>query len=464
MKQSIYFCTTLVFAIIISFSFIRCNDDDHKNLDISGETKITSFKIANQGDVIFQHEDGKERIIIMLPKGTDNTKLTPEINVSEGAKIMPESGTTVDLSKETVYRVTNGNLYTDYYVSTDYISGKFETFGFGKFKGIIDNDALTVTFFYPQSADAKKLIPSFTYTKGASVTPEPGEPVDFTNPVEYTVNYHGQKFIYKVTAIESPSFAYLGVYNDASSIENPDEKAAYEWFSDNFPNVEYVSFEKIKNGSIDPAHFAAMWWHTDGNIRTLPDAAMDGGVVSKLKNYYKQGGAFFFSSWAVKYSAILGIPNDGKAVNNEWGENNVANGIELSENWGLCFAGQESHPIFKGLKTPLGVKNKVYLLSRGIKVKGHNAIWNFAEDWSEYKNNIEGWSHDSGAKSLASFHWDDDAKSRSVMFEYPPRNSNYGRVVCIGSEAYDWSVVGTNSLKDNLEQLTTNIFYYLTKH
>lgn len=459
MKKRINKILPFIFFLICCVGIISCSDDDRQNLDLSGGIRIESFSI-NGTDGTINDENGT--VQILLPLGTDLTKLTPQITLSDRAVINPAGNEAMDLSKATKFRVTNGNLYKDYMVVASHIKGEILSFSIGKYKGTIDNDKRTVHVRYPKSEDVTKLTPEFVITSGATVTPAQGTAVDFTNPVTYTLSYMNETFPYVVTVekVDIKPIAFLGVANNASSIENMDEKAAYDWFAANVPDFEYVSFNDIKNGK-DLANFAAIWWHSDGNTQALPTAALEPTVVTSLKTYYQNGGSFFFSSWAVQYVSTLGIAKDGKAVNNMWGDGNDA--FVVGDDWGLCFTGNESHPIFAGLQKPVGVNNKIYLVAKGVKAKGHNAIWNF--EWGDYANNILLWTTKNGAINLASYHWDDQLKGRSVMFEYPKVNTS-GITICIGVESYDWynedgSIV--NPYKGNIETLTSNIFNYLLK-
>jgi len=459
MKKTIYYIIPFIFTLFLGLNFTSCSDDDHPALDVSGETKIVSFRVNGTEGTI---DEASNTITVMLPQGTDLTKLTSQIDLSAGAVVTPGSGTETDLSKVTTFRVINGNLYSDYKVVAAHIIGKFLSFSIGKYKGTIDNEARTIYIRYPKTEDVTKLVPEFTITEGATVSPESGQTVDFSKSVKYIISYMGQSFEYTITVEQADikPIGYLGVYNTADAIDNEDEKAAYAWLVGNMPDVQYVSFNDIKNGTVNLDDFAVLWWYTDGSTRSLPTIATESAVTTSLKAYYANGGSFFFSSWAVQYAATLGIPKDGKAANNMWGESNSASQVEVSDDWGICFTGNESHAIFKGLQTPVGVNNKVYLLGKGVKVKAHNAIWNFEEDWVDYKSSEE-WSAASGGVCLGSFHWDDSGKNRAVIFEYP-KVDNHGGTVCIGSEAYDRATDGTNSLKGNVEQLTTNILNYLS--
>lgn len=445
------------FILVMAFTFLACDEDHSGNMAFSGEVKITSFE-ANGIEGIIDETSTPSKITIYVPWSADLEALDTQITLSSGASINPGNQTSADLSKAVIYKVINGNLYNDYSVTAEY--SKILTFSIGKYAGKIDDANYTITVKYPMGESLTNLRPSYTVTPGATVVPESNTEQDFTDPVIYTISYMGESRQYTVTVVPTrfEPVAFVGVASDAKSIENEDEKAACEWFLENTPNSEYISFDQIKNGSVDITEFKVIWWYTDGATRSLPSAATTSSVVTAFKEYYQNGGSLFLSSWAVQYVANLEIPKDGKPANNLWGETNDAEAV-TTDGWGICFKGYESHPVFQGLTKPAGEDSKVYLLSAGLKVKAHNAIWNFSEDWVDYKSK-DAWTTANGALGLAAPHWDNDNSGRSVLFEYPKAGA-HGGVICIGSEAYDWSVVGTNTNQSNLEVLTTNIITYL---
>lgn len=459
MNKKIYIIFTFLLAASCIWMMTACNDDDRDSLLLTDDVDILSFR-ANGVDGEINEVDNL--IQLFYTKGTDLTNLIPEIQLSAGAFVTPASGESQDLSKAVKYRVTNGNVYKDYNVVATHIRGEILSFSIGKYKGVIDHEAGTIHIRYPKTESVSGLTPSFTITEGATVTPEAGEAIDFTNPVTYTVNYMDEIFTYVVTVelADIRTVAFLGTAADSNAIENDDESAAYEWFATNMPDFEYISFNDIKNGK-DLSQFAAIWWHLDGDQSDLPLVSLEPTVLTSLKTYYNEGGSFFFSSWATQYASSLEIPKNGKAVNNIWGQGNTASTV--GDDWGICFKGNESHPVFRGLQKPVGVNDKAYLLGKGTKAKGHNAIWSF-DSWTEYPADPARWSEETGAVNLASFHWDDNLTERSVLFEYP-KSGTTGRTVCIGMEGYDWyNEDGSiqNVYRSNLETLTSNILNYIS--
>lgn len=458
MKKYISYILTIWASVSLLGIFTSCDDDNRDELDLSGDVKITLFKV-NGVEGTIDESSKPSTVQVYLPWSYDLKKLKIEAQCSQGAVVSPGITDNTDLSASKTYRVTNGNLYNDYSVSASY--SKILTFTIDTYGGTIDNDAKTITVKYPIGEDLKSLKPKYTVTPGATLAPESGSTQDFTKPVKYTISYMGESVVYTVTVVPTnfSPVGFLGTAASASDIENEDEKAAYNWFIKNVPNAEYISFSDIKSGSASLSKYRVLWWHLDGTTRDLPAIATSSDILTPLKSYFENGGSFFLSSWAVKYAASIGATKDGKEANNLWGESNGAEAVTLSEDWGICFTGHESHPVFSGLSKPAGVNNKVFLLSSGLKVRAHNALWNFAEDWVDYKSK-SAWETGNGGIGLGSFQWDDSNSTRAVMFEYP-KSGNKGGVVCIGGEAYDWAVVGTNKYQGNLEKLTSNIIGYL---
>ena len=112
----------------------------------------------------------------------------------------------------------------------------------------------------------------------------------------------------------------------------------------------------------------------------------------------------------------------------------------------------------------IGETPRFYIMGKGVKVKGHNAIWNF-DTWTGYNFDVAKWQNENGGKQLASFYWDDAMNQRSIITEYERQNGN-GATITIAVESYDWyneDGSPANSYLDNLETLTGNILNYLAK-
>lgn len=85
------------------------NSSDYKFVKIqtdsaSSEKAILKFEIPNQVNSTIDEENHK--ISVVMPAGTDLTKLTPAIQISAGAAINPESELTQDFTDPVTYTVT----------------------------------------------------------------------------------------------------------------------------------------------------------------------------------------------------------------------------------------------------------------------------------------------------------------------------------------------------------------------
>lgn len=210
---------TLIYSIILFIAavlFVAC-EDKTESLNFSSDVDIYSF-VINEVEGTINPENST--ITLVLPNGTDLTALTPQITLGEGAEITPANGLSIDFSNsaikgsEVIYTVTNNNLYQKYKVSVDVSKAKITGFRIGTNEGSIDEVAKTITVYVPDATDVTSLIPIIEYTEGASITPETGMPVDFTNPVEYKLNYFGSDFIYTVTVhLGEPPVSPVVIYN-----------------------------------------------------------------------------------------------------------------------------------------------------------------------------------------------------------------------------------------------------------
>ncbi|WP_454980924.1 DUF4960 domain-containing protein [Capnocytophaga haemolytica] len=443
---------------IAAFSLIglwACDKTHEGELINDREAKINSFKAQGMQGIISEED---KTITVYAPWSYDLTKMTTDISLPAQATVVPASGAVVDLSQGAQFRVFNGNLYWDYTATAKHPS--IESFAVGKYKATIDNAKGVITLKYPSGEAVTALTPVISTTPGATLSPASGVTQNFTQSVTYTLSYAGESFAYTVNVVPTSfaPIAFLGTADNASAIADEDEKDAYNWLISNYDTAKYISFKDIKEGKVKLSDYKVIWWHLDTDASDLPAIASDAAVVEKLKQYYAAGGSFLLTSWADQYVATLGIAKDGKVPNNLWGQNNKP--FDVNDDWGIRFTGNETHPLFKGLNLKAGSTDVAYLVSKGVKAKGHNAIWNF--EWGDYANNPAAWQTASGAKLLASFHWN-DTMNRAIIFEYT-KSGNSGKTICIGTESYDWHTdEGTNTYKANMELLTVNALEYLAK-
>lgn len=184
-------------------TIVSCESKE-ETLDLSGDVDIHLFSINGIEGIINRDNS---TISVILPYGTDLTKLTPEIIIHEDAFIYPEIGESIDFSQSTrkgsevIYTVTNTDVYQKYKVSVDVARAKITSFRIGTVDGEINEEEKTITIYLPVGTDVTALIPIIEYTEGAKMTPESGSVIDFTNPVDYKLILSGSEFIYTVKVI-----------------------------------------------------------------------------------------------------------------------------------------------------------------------------------------------------------------------------------------------------------------------
>lgn len=202
MNKTLYY---IIYVLIAMITSVSCDNDNNKEtLDLSGDVDIHSFSINGVQGII---NPDNSTITVLMPNTTDLTALAPQITLGIGAEVSPESGEIIDFSQsmkkgsEVVYTVTNADVYQRYKVIVDVVRAKITKFRIGTVEGKINEEARTITLYLPIGTDITAFIPIVEYTDGATITPEDGSLVDFTNPVEYKLTLSGSEFVYTVTVI-----------------------------------------------------------------------------------------------------------------------------------------------------------------------------------------------------------------------------------------------------------------------
>ena len=80
---------------------------------------ITSFKLSGfTPEVVGNIDDNDHTVYAVVPDGTDITKLTPTIEISDGASVFPQSGEAQDFTAPVTYTVTDIYGVTQNYTVT----------------------------------------------------------------------------------------------------------------------------------------------------------------------------------------------------------------------------------------------------------------------------------------------------------------------------------------------------------
>jgi len=133
----------------------------------------------------------KTHISVTVPYATDVTSLKPNIKVSDGATVAPESGKNSDFSKPQIYVVTSKDGSKQAYtvsVAKSAISAAKDMLGFalpGDLSTAISKNRICV--YVPSQTDVTALAPTFTLPPFATADPVSGSARDFTKPQSYTI-------------------------------------------------------------------------------------------------------------------------------------------------------------------------------------------------------------------------------------------------------------------------------------
>lgn len=118
-KIKIFPILAMLAMLATSLVFTACNDEDDP---LPAEALITEFAITNAGAQADERVEGVItgfNILVVVPFETDLTALTTEISLSEGASVVPASGTEVDFTDTRSFVVTNGDESNTYQVTVE---------------------------------------------------------------------------------------------------------------------------------------------------------------------------------------------------------------------------------------------------------------------------------------------------------------------------------------------------------
>lgn len=160
----------------------------------STETDILEFSVPEEtgpADI----DTASHEVHVEVKYGTDLTALSPVIRVSEGAWIESTDRTTYDFTFPVVYMVIaeDGKTMQEWTVYVKVAEPSEETditsFSIEGLDGAMAIDTVShlVTYAVPYGTVVDALVPLIEVSPGAVVDPAGGSPVDFTNPVLFTV-------------------------------------------------------------------------------------------------------------------------------------------------------------------------------------------------------------------------------------------------------------------------------------
>lgn len=450
-----------IMACCLVLSACKKNTSD---LKLNADAEMTTFTANGVKGTI---NDTTHVINVVLPFGSDVSKVTPTINLPSGATVTPASGQMVDMSLPVTYQVINGNIYNNYTVKAS-VQTAFVSFKIDTVAGVVNDINHTITVTMPPGSDVSNVAPAITLSAGLTISPAIGTPQDFTKPVSYKVTSSVTSVTYTVTVTVQtalPYIAFIGTAANRAGITNPDELAAANWLFANYPYAEYVAFNDVNNGSVNLAKYKVVWWHYDSS-QALPDISNWANVITAMKAYYAAGGNFFFTGYADQYLTTLGIIPANDGPNNVFGDSSPS--IDPNNDWGMSFAGQQSNPLFQGLALSATSQTTAWLLGKGTERENHTAQWKVS-DWGGYVNTA-GWQNATGGIALAST--DGSTTDNTVNIAEFPTKNNSGQTIIIALGAYDWynepdPSTGTPSIANpylpNIQKLTANALSILTK-
>ena len=156
------------------------------------EAEITAFDMGaiQVGDEVIDSDEATVDVTVLF--GSDVTAITPTVTVSENAEYGPQGA--VDFSAPVTFTVTNtvSDVVKDWLVTVHFTENtEAEITGFTLAEqaadAVINSAEATVDIEVVFGTDVTALTPTVTISENATVDPESGETLDFSDLVTYTV-------------------------------------------------------------------------------------------------------------------------------------------------------------------------------------------------------------------------------------------------------------------------------------
>ena len=265
--------------------------------------------------------------------------------------------------------------------------------------------------------------------------------------------------------------AYLGIYSDSTTMlssADDDEIAAAKWLFQHYSKSRYISFDQVKNGSVDLNQIRVIWWHYDlETTHDLPAIALDADVVSRLTKYYKDGGNFLLSSYAIQYFWTMGRMTQAYFMGFDGGP-----GGNNPDIWGIGVNidkkhDQSAHPLYKNITMATQSDGRISfpVIGAGWK-ENHNAvIVRIPEFEGGLPNDNEAaytkFISDNNVEWLGVWDGIGDYYMAGIL-EMKPKDDFQGSAFYIGIGGIEWHVnSGVNPYQSTIEQLYKNAIDYL---
>lgn len=438
-----------------------CNNENISDLDVSGDCDIMELTLNDQFKGIINPANHTIKVKVPVDYKDKGAMKVSTLRISEGAKADMAQGDMVNFEAAKAVHVSNGSVFLDWTINVKNDEAKILSFILnGTYKASIDEETKIITAKLPGSVDITKLTPTIEVSEDAVVSPKSGVMTDFSDPVEYTVtdNTASQTYIVKVETISAPSAIFLGS-NGVQKMEDlcGEEREACKWMLANVDNSMFVSWDELRNGSVDLSKCQVIWWHWQNqpteNIGDFENGAKNTAMscINTLSDYYKNGGAFILSRAAINFAAELGAVKDHLCANNCWGASDDGGEI-IGGPWDFP-AKDESCYLWDGLIGGFPVKT----LDAGYQISNCVSQWG---KWMFNDGDFGLWEEMTGCRVLA-HGWD----LAVTMWECPASDGNFGKggIICFGSGCYDW--YSPNPYEENFHKnvgiITGNAFKHL---
>lgn len=263
-------------------------------------------------------------------------------------------------------------------------------------------------------------------------------------------------------------------YESIDQIEDDDEKAAAEWFQQNYSDgviVTPTTLDKIGDLStlwipIDRLGISAGW-------KNLPNAYRSTDAIEAVTNHVKAGGSLYLTTHATQLVVGIGRVSDTYAP----GIFGAGEGDMNSDVWGInaqigCnpdlpnHYDHRSHSIYKNLETnsDLYADHEIYpLIGNGWK-EDHNCKWDFngIAGLEDNPNKLADFENKTNSSVIGAWQHVTDYACAGVV-EFKPEGEYKGTVLCNGVAAYEFNENDApNIYQDNINLLTKNSLDYLT--